>query len=345
MKDLIYNLVKIWMKINLRCYYGKIQVFGLENIPKDKPVLFLPNHQNALLDVLLIGVDCNRKPWFLTRSDVFKRKTLNSIFNCFQMIPIYRIRDGRASLKNNQAVFDRCSELLINNNAIVMFPEANHSLKRRVRPLSKGFTRILFNTLDTAPETDIQIVPVGLNYRNAAKFPDKVALYFDTPIAVKAMYDPRDEKGSVDRIKEAVFNSLKKHTSHIENEETYEDTLSKLDVARVDYLNPKEVNAALENRDFNVVESEKQSGFLSGIATGVFAFVNFPIVSLWRTFAKPKVWEAEFMGTLRFAFALVIYPMYYGLVGVVTAFIWSPLVGLGTVLSLLLFNWMFVRFN
>ena len=91
------------------------------------------------------------------------------------MIPIYRIRDGRESLKNNQAVFDLCSDLLQQKEAILMFPEANHNLKRRVRPLSKGFTRILFNTLLQAPETDIQIVPVGINYKDAVRFPDQVA--------------------------------------------------------------------------------------------------------------------------------------------------------------------------
>lgn len=333
------------MKTNLHLYYGKVKVSGLENVPKDKPVLFLSNHQSALLDVLLIGVDCNRNPWFLTRSDVFKSKILVSIFNFFQMIPIYRIRDGRASLKNNQAVFDRCSELLMNNEAILMFPEANHNLQRRVRPLSKGFTRILFNTLNKAYKIDIQIVPVGINYRDAASFPDKVALYFDTPIAVKEMYDPLDEKASVDRIKQAVSTRLKNLTTHIENENSYEETAKQLDDIGVDYLNPTKVNATLQNMPSLRSLEKKRPGPLSELAKGTFIFLNFPILLLWRTFGKPKVWEPEFMGTLRFAFAVLTYPIYYGLIFIIVAFIWNPIVGLGATLGLVVLNWLYVRLN
>ena len=331
------------MKTNLRLYYGKIKIAGLENVPKDKPVLFLPNHQSALLDVLLIATDCNRKPWFLTRSDVFKSKILISIFNFFQMIPIYRIRDGRESLKNNQAVFDRCSELLIAKEALLMFPEANHNLKRRVRPLSKGFTRILFNTLDKAPDTDIMIVPVGINYRSAENFPDKVALYFDTPIAVKEMYQPEDEKGSVDKIKEAVSNRLKNLTTHIEDEETYDETIQKLDAQRVDYLNPKAVNTLLQNLPAEDKRIKKTRNILGGIGKTLFTLLNLPMLLLWRTFGKPKVWEPEFMGTLRFAFSLLTYPLYYILVFAVLAFVWTPIIGGIAIFGLFTFNWLFAR--
>lgn len=345
MKNLGYFLVKLWIKVALHLYYGKIEVHGLENVPKNAPVLFLPNHQSALLDVLLIAVDCNRKPWFLTRSDVFKSKTLILIFNYFQMIPIYRIRDGRESLKNNQAVFDRCSELLIGNEAILMFPEANHNLKRRVRPLSKGFTRILFNTLDKAPETDIQIVPIGINYRDAVNFPDKVALYFGTPISMNGMYNPKDEKGSVDAIKAAVSGSLKTLTTHIDNEEKYDEIVKELDAIGVDYLNPMEVNATLQKLPLEGKKGKKDSKPLAKIGKALFMVLNFAMVLLWRTFGKPKVWEPEFMGTLRFAFGLLCYPIYYALIFMIIALVWSPVFGLAIVLGLFLYNWLYVRWS
>ncbi|MFK7812886.1 MAG: lysophospholipid acyltransferase family protein [Maribacter sp.] len=330
------------MKINLHFYFGKIKVTGLEKVPKDKPVLFLPNHQSALLDVLLIGIDCNRRPWFLTRSDVFKSKLLSSLFNIFQMIPIYRIRDGRESLKNNQAVFDRCSELLEQNEAIVMFPEANHNLKRRVRPLSKGFTRILFNTLDRAPKTDIHIIPVGINYRDAASFPDKVALYFGAPIAMNGMYNPQDEKGSIDRIKEAVSSKLKTLTTHIDDEENYDQIVRRLDAGGVNYLNPEEVNTMLKNMPASVVKGKKDFSF-SVLAKGIFTLLNLPMLLLWRIIGKPKVWEDEFMGTLRFAFSVIVFPIYYAIVFSLLALIWSPLIGLYAILGLIVFNWLYIR--
>lgn len=335
-----------WMKRGLQLYFGKIESHGLENVPKNKPVLFLPNHQNALLDVLLIGVDCTRKPWFLTRSDVFKNKTLRSLFEIFQMIPIYRIRDGRDSLKNNQAVFDRCSDLLRANEAVIMFPEGNHSLQRRVRPLSKGFTRILFNTLEKTPDTGIQIIPVGLNYKEATRFPDKVTVHFGQPIAVKDWYIPDDEKLSIDQVKKVVSDQLKTLTSHIENTASYHTKIAELNAAGVDFLNPKEVNLQLKNNTtISEKKSEKKGGMLSSIFKGLFTLVNAPIVLPWRLFFKKTVKEAEFLGTLRFAFAQLTYPIYYLLLFFVFAYFMGLGSGLAVVCGVFVFNWMYVKLS
>ncbi len=344
MRNLGYNLVKIWIKASLHLYFGKIKMVGLENVPKDTPVLFLPNHQSALIDVLLIAVDCNRKPWFLTRSDVFKKNLLIKIFNYFQMIPIYRIRDGREALKNNQAVFDRCSQLLCDKEALLMFPEANHNLKRRVRPLSKGFTRILFNTLNQAPDTDIHIVPVGLNYKDAVTFPDKVALFFGEAIAVKELYDATDLKESTNRVKEKVASELKTLTTHIEDEAVYEQTVARLDALGVDYLNPKAVNATLQNLTTTTVkETTKKGGFIAKLMAAIFFVLNMPVLLLWRNYFKAKVWEAEFMGSLRFAYAVLIYPLYYGSLFLVFSWAINPTIGFVAILGLFLFNWGYVK--
>jgi len=129
MKNLGYNILKYWLKIGLYCYYSKIVISGEQHIPVNKPILFLPNHQSALLDVLLVGIHCNRKPWFLTRSDVFKKPLFKKLFTYLQMIPIYRIRDGRESLKNNDAVFKQCAQLLERGEAILMFTRTRYSTR------------------------------------------------------------------------------------------------------------------------------------------------------------------------------------------------------------------------
>ena len=346
MKNLIYYLAKNWMKRGLHFYFGKIKSYGLENVPKNKPVLFLPNHQNALLDVLLIGVDCTRKPWFLTRSDVFKSKTLRDLFEIFQMIPIYRIRDGRDSLKNNQAIFDRCSDLLRANEAVIMFPEGNHNLQRRVRPLSKGFTRILFNTLEQTPDTDIQIVPVGVNYEDAVRFPDKVTVHFGTPISVKEWYNPDDEKLSIEQVKKVVSDQLKTLTTHIEDLTSYDAKITELNAVGADFLNPQEVNLLLKN---NMVISEKKpqnkGGIVSSIFDGLFTLINAPVVLPWRLFFKKTVKEAEFLGTLRFAFAQLTYPIYYLLLFLGFTYFMGAAIGGAVVLGLFVFNGLYVRFG
>ncbi|MCK0190179.1 lysophospholipid acyltransferase family protein [Arenibacter sp. F20364] len=301
------------MRTALIFYFSKIKIEGLPNVPSGKPIMFLANHQNALLDALLIATHCNRKPYFLTRSDVFKTSVLKIFFEFLQMVPVYRIRDGKDSLKGNNAIFERCSNLLQNGEVILVFPEGNHSLKRRVRPLSKGFTRILFMALESNPSLDIGIIPIGVNYAKAAKFPDKAALYFGKEIKVQEFFHKEDLLGSANRLKEEVYQRLKKLTTHIEVEEGYSGVLRKLNKANVDYLSPATVNLLLEE-DTALASKTNVRPRVSAIKylyKYSFVVLNLPVVLLWTYLIKPKVSEPEFMSTSRFMFALIFYPFFY----------------------------------
>ncbi|SDE03728.1 1-acyl-sn-glycerol-3-phosphate acyltransferase [Pricia antarctica] len=347
MKNSGYRLLKLWVKAGLYLYYGNIKISGLQNVPRNEPVLFLPNHQGALMDVLLIVTDCHRKPFFLTRSDVFERTTLIKFFAFLRMLPIYRIRDGRESLKKNRAIFDQCSQLFGQNHAMVMFPEANHNIKRRVRPLSKGFTRILLNTLKRNPELKIHIIPVGMNYRSNTGFPDKVALNYGMPIVANDYYDEKETQNTIHTLKDVVSDSLKTLTTHIEDEKKYDATLRKLDALQVDYLNPSETNFAIKNWD---ASDDKKADLqtpaaLKAFFKGIFIVLNLPVIILWRTGIKPKVREPEFMGTFRFGFALLVYPIFYLVLFAVIAAIWNGFVGMAVIIGLFLFNWGYVRWN
>ncbi|MDC6390345.1 lysophospholipid acyltransferase family protein [Maribacter sp. PR1] len=346
MKNFMYNLVKNYVKTGLYSYHKQIEVIGLDNVPKDKPVLFLPNHQSALLDVLLIAVDCNRKPYFLTRSDVFGKPLLNKVFNFFQMIPVYRIRDGRSSLSKNEEVFNTCSEILGENKSLVMFPEANHNLKRRVRPLSKGFTRIVLRTIRQNSNLDLQIVPVGLNYKDATSFPDSVTIYYGAPISVNELYDASDSKGSQKRMKRKVSNALKRLTTHIESEADYGNVLQSLEAEKVSFLRPNTVNECINKLNIKKitpienVPSKSSSFSFFKILIGI---LNFPIWISWNFFVKPKIWEQEFIGTLRFATALVGFTVYYLILFIAVSLIWSFTMALFVIIAIFLLNRILVK--
>jgi 1-acyl-sn-glycerol-3-phosphate acyltransferase len=295
--------------------------------------MFLANHQNALLDPILIATHCSRKSYFLTRSDVFGNPVLKWFFEFLQMIPVYRIRDGKDSLKGNKATFERCSNLLQNGEAILLFPEGNHSLKRRVRPLSKGFTRILFLALENNPSLDIGIIPIGVNYAQAAKFPDKAALYYGQEIRVQDFFDKRDLTASASRLKEEVYFHLKKLTTHIEEEENYDVIIEKLNGANVDYLNPEKVNLLLEQDTVLASKPivEPKVSFIKRLFRWGFIALNFPMILLWSYCIKPKVAAPEFLSTTRFMFALLLYPFFYILLisGMLLLVDWKAAIAVG----------------
>ena len=105
MKHLPFKILKLYVQVVLYCMYREIKIDGLANIPKNKPLLLLSNHQNALLDILLITTQWPVRMWYLARADIFKNALLRKLFTYLQMMPIYRMRDGKATLHKKQSDF------------------------------------------------------------------------------------------------------------------------------------------------------------------------------------------------------------------------------------------------
>jgi hypothetical protein len=225
------------------------------------------------------------------------------------MLPVYRIRDGWSNLTNNNAIFETCTKVLHDKEAVVIFPEGSHNLARRVRPLSKGFTRIVFDTLDTYPDLDIQLVPVGLNFVNAAGFPDSAAMYFGVPISAKDFVsDNRND--AVINLKERIKTELSELTTHIP-EDNYENILERLNVLNVNYLKPKAVNACIQSDFKNCTEQPRRSTqFVKKLFRILLIASIFIPFLIWKFIVKPKIDEPEFIATFRFAMALTLVPLY-----------------------------------
>ena len=125
MKKIWYLFVKIYMRLGFAFYFKKILISGTKNIPKNKAILFVANHQNALIDPLLIGAISPRELNFLTRADVFNKPLIKALLSTVNMMPIYRIKDGRSGLSKNEEVFQKCYKILNKNGTILIFPEGN----------------------------------------------------------------------------------------------------------------------------------------------------------------------------------------------------------------------------
>ncbi|WP_445381639.1 1-acyl-sn-glycerol-3-phosphate acyltransferase [Robiginitalea sp. IMCC43444] len=341
---MIYALLKILVRFGFFCYYREVRWEGLENIPADKPVMLLPNHQNALLDPLLYAAYAPAaRPWFLTRADVFTRPWLKRFFKMLHMIPIYRFRDGRENLKYNEGIFDSCADLFRENAQLLLFPEANHNLRRQVRPLSKGFTRILQASLEKYPDLDIRIVPVGINYQQAAGFPDSVCFRFGKQIAVSDYFANQEDSHWVPLLKEAVFSSLTRLTTHIPPEADYEQVAASLHEFQADFLQPEAVNYFILDKQTEPPRRRNAWSRLHRILHPFFTISNLPVLLGWKWFAANKVWEPEFLSTFRFGYAFLIYPLYFTLLGITLFFLAGAGYALAGVLLLFLFNLLYVK--
>ena len=328
--------VRLYIQIGLFFYYKKISLIGKETIPKDQPILFLGNHQNALLDALLVATKSGRFCYYLTRAAVFKKPLVSKLLNSLNMLPVYRVRDGWSTIAKNKSIFNTSVELLHNNQAITIFPEGSHSLVRRVRPLSKGFTRIVLELREKHPDTTVSLIPIGFNYQAPKQMGSRVALVFGQPI-MSSDYNQLSVTEATKQIKADVFDAMSKLTTQIP-EENYDIVLQKLTERNIDFTNPEAVNQCIAN-NFKDCSSQplKTAVFKTVLKPMVYAILCLPIL-VWKKVLKPKIKEEEFESTFRFAVCLTLVPFWMLLLFCITITSFGLVPGLvGLISSLLLF--------
>jgi len=311
LKRLWYHIVKNYIRTGLHFYFKEIRVVGTENIPKKGALLFVSNHKNALIDPLLIATTTTRNIHFLTRASAFKIKLVKWILSTVNMLPIYRLRDGKETLARNTKIFQKCYSILNKKRSLLIFPEGTHDIRRWVRPLSKGFTRITFGALEQNKDLDLTIVPVGLNYTKADAYASSVSIYYGVPIVVNDHYNRDNINDSTQQLKALVHERMKAVTTHIEPIEDYDTIVAEL--GAIDYMNPIVVNQGLTgslHKTSAKTSALPKLSILRGLL-GVIVSINSIIPILIYKAIEPKIQEIEFVSTTRFAVGITAFPLFY----------------------------------
>jgi 1-acyl-sn-glycerol-3-phosphate acyltransferase len=312
LKSLWYNIIKVYVNLGLFFTLKKIKVIGKKNIPKNGAVIFIGNHQNALIDALLIPTTNGRTTFFLARASAFKNKLVKLLLSSVNMIPVYRMRDGIKTINKNYKTFEKCTEILKKEQTLEIFAEGEHHSKRRVLPLKKGFARIILATLKKHPNLPIQIIPVGINYDHALKYPCSVSICYGKSILANDFIDTTNVNLKFSTLINKVHFSLKNLTTHIEDLEQYDALIQILEEKQVNYLNPLEVNKCLENhQNFKSIKKAKNRKFNWLVIIHVIAKLNsiFPLL-IWK-YLKSIIKDKIFLNTYRFAVITTIFPLFY----------------------------------
>ncbi|WP_296636400.1 1-acyl-sn-glycerol-3-phosphate acyltransferase [Polaribacter sp.] len=320
LKKIWYNYVKLFLRISLNFYAKEIKVFGKENVPKKGAILFAVNHPNALLDPLFVTTFNNRENHFLVRADVFKRPLVKKALASLNLMPIYRIRDGRKQLSNNEEVFKKCFNILARKETLIIFPQGGHSRDRNIKSLSKGFTRIVYGALEKNSNLKITVIPVGVTYQNSSSYPSKVCVQFGAPIDAKTIYINNEKAKAVNVLKEQVSNQLKQLTVHIPNDENYHETLKKLNAANVDFTEVNTINEMIRNQKFPEPK-KKKINYLKPVYYLILLNSILPYF-IWKKFSK-NISEIEFIDTMQYGINVVTFPLFYILQSILLSFLYG----------------------
>ena len=196
------NILKLFIRAALWLFCAEINTKNKYLLNTKGPLLIIANHPNSFLDAIIIGTRYNRTIHFLARGDVFTKKLHRFLLSLLNMIPVYRLREGKEFLHLNEYAFVESARLLKNNAAVLIFIEGTCLNTNALQPFKKGTARILqaCHTENLFP----QIHLAGIAYNNFKGIGKRVNLCIETFSQTTAILSPKDRVN----FNNAVFEKL-----------------------------------------------------------------------------------------------------------------------------------------
>ncbi len=148
-KQLVYRTASIWAGTLLKLAGARVSVIGVENVPADRTVLFVSNHQGSFDIPLLLA--CIEKPKaFIAKVELLKMPIINKWMKHMNCVFLDR-KDMRQSVR----AINQAQEYLREGYSMVVFPEGTRSKGAIIGEFRAG-------SLRAAVKANVPIVPVTI---------------------------------------------------------------------------------------------------------------------------------------------------------------------------------------
>jgi len=172
---MIYDLLKWITGIALHWFYRDIRVVNGERIPVTGPLLIAVNHQNALVDSLIVGWVVPRQINMTAKATLTDNPLIAALFKILNVVPLRRVSDEAQKLNGspsdrsrNVSAFREIMNLLEKGGAVLIFPEGKSHNEAGLEPLKTGLARLALQARDKSAIKGIKILPLGLVFENKA---------------------------------------------------------------------------------------------------------------------------------------------------------------------------------
>jgi 1-acyl-sn-glycerol-3-phosphate acyltransferase len=184
-RSVVKAVLYAWFKI-----YNRVEVRGLENIPKDGPLIFCGNHK-TFSDPPLIEVTATREMRFLAKEELYKNKFLAFLGWVFESIPVKRDDKDVSAIKTSL-------KILKEGNCVALFPEGTRN------GLAKG-EKVKDGVAFFAVRSGAKVVPCGI--KGGDKGHRKMVITYGKPLDYSE-YKGCKDKETMEKITEEIMNSI-----------------------------------------------------------------------------------------------------------------------------------------
>lgn len=244
----------------------------------DAPLILACTHPNSFFDALVMGAYHPRTMHFLARGDAFKNPRAAKVLRLLNMIPIYRLSEGKEHVENNKDTFDECNRVFKKGGMVLIFSEGLCINEWKLRPLKKGTARLAYMCWEEHGVKDMVIQPLGLNYDSFRELPRRVFVEYG-PIVTREGFDT-----SSPALFYKDFNDVL--TAHLEPL----------------VLQPTDPRLA-KQKGSTAVKA------LLAIPALVGWVLHKPFYIVWRKFIEGKTKNSVFFDSVLFGSLLIVYPL------------------------------------
>jgi 1-acyl-sn-glycerol-3-phosphate acyltransferase len=214
-----YRLVRSFARLLLGVFYRRVEIVGIEHIPADGPIILAANHQNALVDPMLLLTTIPRQLIPIAKAPLFRHPLIAPFLHLAGALPVYRRQDEGSDPALNREMFRAAIATLRESGTILIFPEGVSQPEPMLMPLHTGAARMVLSA-ETADNGNlgIKLLPVGLVFHEPGTFRtgwalvvvgeavptgDCIALYRTSPTAAVRRLTDRLTEALRQRIVEA----------------------------------------------------------------------------------------------------------------------------------------------
>src|SRR5918994_2962815 len=91
-----------------RIFFREVEVFDAERIPRGHPLVIVANHENNLVDPLLLAGFLDVRPRFLAKSTLWSHPVVAPLLVLAGALPVHPWQDSGADPRRNLNTFARC---------------------------------------------------------------------------------------------------------------------------------------------------------------------------------------------------------------------------------------------
>lgn len=283
----LYYFFKLGAQLAMKIYCSKTEAHFDAATSFTAPKIIASNHPNSFFDAIVIAVHYPKPIYFLARGDAFKKPLVAKFLNSLQLIPIYRLSEGKSNLSKNEDTFKKCMALLKENKTILIFSEGLCVNEWQLRPLKKGTARLALLAKNEAI-FNLKVQPTNLNYSSFTKNPKQIQIHFNTEFSMDHLATD----------KEATFYNRF-------NDQLRQGILHKL---------------VLQNKYKQLPLFPKSNSRLHPILLAIPAclgyLLNRAIYSFFKNIAHKKTKNTVFYDSVLFGLLLVFYPVIVGIISI-----------------------------